>query len=1253
MLSNPKIKDDPGKAGHSRIRMMKEERRDEIIQKTYNVEEMYEALEERREKIVIKSELMKRILRGKQKNKNRTLIDTGATISATSERDILLDEKGCIISIQGINGVSKYDRKGTVVGEVLDSLGRKHKVKSEGVIYIEEAGETILSYHKFWRKGGFLLNDTEEMPFLYHKISGSKILLERDQDGLLYVEVDFTNKASIRKSNRRSEMDIKDFHAKVGHVSNIKELKRKATAMGITLVGVLACLSCDIVNYQKDSIKSRGQSRVLVQNKRRSWDLCGPIILKHNGREMKMYAGLLADDATRYVDAVTVPYKSAACVLPALEKALDKVEIFGKVEVLRADMARETWGKEIKTMLAQRKIRLEGTGPRSPELNSVVEGKIWRVFKKMLIMLEASGCGGNTLTPEIFKHIWNMSAYWINKAETQANIDNRSPMEMYKLMTNQKVRECFVGNFGMMVIVENINRRKGNLDKAGEIGVIVGIDLEVVGKEGCDGAAVILKVESNTYTTTQHHKLPKGPPIYYWKQQGEIGSAEIKKNLTNLLREINPNFREEREDVGVTVAVPIIEDENGIDSKWVEEDGKYFLNRGEGEQQEIIEIQQRQEDAEGGMDMNEEEDIGKNDNYNPPVKEETLEESLNVNNLPITSIRNREPKGNDAIVNQEYAEKFITGTVKPGTRSGGNFHVLKSYSEEEIIESGLERIFRGKQETTNNKPQKYGDICKIEDAREREEWKKAANKELDDLYETDSIRFVPIEERDKSIEVINSDIILDEKVDNVGKITKKARLVAKEMARKTKYKYTDQELFSPVVGVPSLKSALAFATTKGNTISLWDVSQAFTSTRMEESKVVYIKNVSFENKHDGGKEGVLRTMCYLYGTRVAAAKFNEKINRFFVSVGLKRSVIDSCLYYKKSETTGRWLLVNIHVDDVIPIGVKEDKEDLQKEFGKKFLYTDNTEEQRILGVKVTHDETAGIVEMNQKDYICKMASEFGIYKSRKIPIPFKLEGKLDAREKELVDQKLYMQMVGSILYVGTMTRADIMLYTSFLCKSMAKPTTHHLEVAVSVIEYLLGSSSKSLTFSRQKEPEMQNKLLGWGDGGGVAMLENGRSRIAYLVMMNGGAIIAKSTETDYVESSMLAIEFIASFYAYRELLALSNLHEDFNNQGKVLTLFSDNESNIYVANKPGQTKKSRLIRLAYWGLREACDEGSLEIVWCPSKRMLADIGTKLMGSETFVALADMVLGRIQWSVDGAIKWFRELTIIQGIWERRA
>ena len=1163
-------------------------------------------------------------VRGSKKDEIITLLDTGATASCSSERKILLKENNSNIVIQGINGTSNYNTRGNVKGKVMDLEGRSHKVEKEGIIYIE-GQDTVLSYVGFWKKNGWRLDDTGEYTLLRKGDSNIKVI--QAPDGLMYVPVIFEEKDSIRRVKEKKEMDINEFHERVGHLSDIKELKKKATVLDIILNGELNCMACQIVGYQKDRIRSKGVSRTLVVNRRLFFDYCGPVkVCSINKGKINVFLAVLVEDATRLTYGFVTPSKSAVSILPILEEILIQIGVFGKIEVIRADQGSETWGKEVNKCISKMGIRMEGTGPDSPEYNSPAEGKIWRVFKKMLVLLERAGCSGENLTMVVLKHAWILAIYWINKEITKANTGNKPPMEIFKMMTGQKIREDFDGIFGQVVIIQRSDRRKGDFEPKGEIGVIVGIDLRVRGRSGCDGAAVIMKEKNGQIITTQHYKTPK-VNIFYWKEKG-TEKEEWRKQMETLMDGMYVNNRKEEEDIGITSQMPIIEGER--------EDGESYYEGGE----QILNIEGKEGEEIMIGDQVQEEDMDESDVYvyvNGEEEEEDKEEEEQEDTLSalrgVVKLGPLDNRENEMRKEPIDSLQSLSGLVN-----------TKSMTENEMIDIGLERMFKAKKMENDNKPKRFEDIAKIEDEKEKEEWMKSVRKEVNDLYEAGSIEFVRRRDMVKNIRIKNSGIILEEKIDNEGNTTKKARLVAKELKVLTKNIYTDQELFAPVVGISAVKSVLAMAVEKGKKIYHFDISQAFTSTMRREEDIVYINNVGFSNKHDGGEDGVIRLRCYLYGERPSAKEYNDKMNRFFTKLDYSRSPVDPCLYYKRSRETDKWVMVNLHVDDIIPVGEEEDCLKLKKQLGKKFLFTDLTKEQRILGMKVTHDEKEGIVELNQELYIKKLGEVFQIRKTRRVPMPFKNMESLDEQELVKVDQKEYMQMVGSILYCTSMTRSDLILYTTYLCSNMKDPNQHNKEVAIGVIEYLMGTSYKSLTYKRQVDPEMKNKLVGYGDGGGVAGLEDGKSRLAYVIMMNGGAIMAKSTSTDFVEDNMLLIEFVAAYKAYRELLALSNLHNEFNNQGKILTVYTDNKSTIYVANKPGQTKKSRLIRLTYWGLREACDARILDLIWCPTERMIADIGTKVMGGEVFTRLADMVLGRVRWSLDGSIKWVKELVV---------
>ena len=113
---------------------------------------------------------------------------------------------------------------------------------------------------------------------------------------------------------------------------------------------------------------------------------------------------------------------------------------------------------------------------------------------------------------------------------------------------------------------------------------------------------------------------------------------------------------------------------------------------------------------------------------------------------------------------------------------------------------------------------------------------------------------------------------------------------------------------------------------------------------------------------------------------------------------------------------------------------------------------------------------------------------------------------------------------------------------------------------------------------------------------------------------------------------MMSIEFIASYYAYKEIRSLKGLLESIIPQEGPMLVLNDNQSAIYAAHKPHQTKKSRYINIVYFGLREALDEELIILDYCPLDSMPVDIGTKLFGETKFTILRNLVLGSTHWPI---------------------
>ena len=128
----------------------------------------------------------------------------------------------------------------------------------------------------------------------------------------------------------------------------------------------------------------------------------------------------------------------------------------------------------------------------------------------------------------------------------------------------------------------------------------------------------------------------------------------------------------------------------------------------------------------------------------------------------------------------------------------------------------------------------------------------------------------------------------------------------------------------------------------------------------------------------------------------------------------------------------------------------------------------------FLGVKV--DQRAnGDIHIDQSKYINDLLNKFipnsdAVAYGRRIPYPstkFKelQEASSDA-EIERVKKLPYLQLVGALLYLSTMSRPDIAYYMSVLCSFMQNPSLQCYEAAQSVLLYVGHTRGLTIRYSR-------------------------------------------------------------------------------------------------------------------------------------------------------------------------------------------
>jgi hypothetical protein len=106
----------------------------------------------------------------------------------------------------------------------------------------------------------------------------------------------------------------------------------------------------------------------------------------------------------------------------------------------------------------------------------------------------------------------------------------------------------------------------------------------------------------------------------------------------------------------------------------------------------------------------------------------------------------------------------------------------------------------------------------------------------------------------------------------------------------------------------------------------------------------------------------------------------------------------------------------------------------------------------FLGLQIKQMKEGTFV--SQTKYIKDMLKKFGMEDAKGITTPMSTSGSLDSdKSGNMVDQKLYRSMIGSLLYV-TASRPDVMFSVCMCARFQASPRESHLKATKRILRYL-------------------------------------------------------------------------------------------------------------------------------------------------------------------------------------------------------
>ena len=396
-----------------------------------------------------------------------------------------------------------------------------------------------------------------------------------------------------------------------------------------------------------------------------------------------------------------------------------------------------------------------------------------------------------------------------------------------------------------------------------------------------------------------------------------------------------------------------------------------------------------------------------------------------------------------------------------------------------------------------------------------------------------------------------------------------------------------------------------------------DVTTAFLNGELKEE--VYMKQPEgFVIK--GQEHLVCRLKRSIYGLKQSSRCWNSVLDKRLKKMGFVQTASDPCIYVA---TEGEMFVIAVHVDDIV-LATRSDKRmaEVKRGLGEGFEVKDMGELHHFLGVKVMQNLLTGEVWIGQPAYAERVLEKFGMENAKPIATPVDVSLKLvkTTEECQSIDQVFFQSAVGSLLYLSIMTRPDITYAVSNVAKFCANPSKQHWVAVKRIMRYVKGTLSLGLLYSKDGSKE----CIGYSDADWAGDTDDRKSTSGYLFQMSGAAISWRSKKQTCVALSTAEAEYMALACAAQESIWMRQLLTDLGTDPIAATqIFDDNQSAICLAKNPQFHGRAKHIGIKYHFIREQVEKGDVELQYCPTEEMIADMLTKGLSRDRLMKLRQM------------------------------
>ena len=483
---------------------------------------------------------------------------------------------------------------------------------------------------------------------------------------------------------------------------------------------------------------------------------------------------------------------------------------------------------------------------------------------------------------------------------------------------------------------------------------------------------------------------------------------------------------------------------------------------------------------------------------------------------------------------------------------------------------------------------------------------------------------------------------------------------------------TYSETYAPTVRSDSIRLFHLYNVEMNYDIKQYDVPQAFLQSEIDHLIFVYPPRGYASRPGE-----ILRLHLGLYGAKQSAAIWANTLRTFLLKLNFVSSDMDPC-FYKRIESSGELTLLISYVDDFRIGGpdfaIQEVYDAMFKEWG-----ITSCSGNRFLGLDVTYDRAEGRLVFSMQTYLRQTIERFDMADISK-GLPYRnlvgclmwlacsVFGTVLMRVKELARHcnsytlkeynaalKLLRSLdpsTGIVFLRGgayrertpQLTRRGGVSDAACDNKDTEGESDHFEGFDIASTDVVNEFGLKDLYRDEDFEAKLEEKdpdtpttkrfrMIGYSDAA-FAVNDLKQSVSGWIIYINGTPILFGSLKQSVVVDSSCSAEYVAASVCVKKIMELENMLKFLNIRcEKPYTMYTDSMACKHIADNKSRMGKVRHLAIRTHLVRCHVSMGDINLIWCTTESMVADVMTKIVSGAQDKRLAS----RFYNDVDPSLK----------------